>query len=238
MQKKQFNFLKFISCSLILLVCFNVYYFFIYRKVGPFFYIKKIINKPIDDICGAYIYNDLRDEYLYLNKSYENEQLIVFVGDSITKRFNTQEFFKLKNVANRGIYSDTTLGFLNRIETNINFINIDKLFIMIGYNDLKFRTNDEIIDNYIKILSKVKANKIYIQSILPVHSDRKDINERIVELNKLINKLSIDGGFFYIDLHSHFIGHDGGIKSELTRDGTHPNYFGYKLWFTLVRELL
>jgi lysophospholipase L1-like esterase len=238
MPTKQHKLFVFICLFTIILLGFNVHYFFIHRKVGPYFYIQKILNKPIDDIADTDIYKDLSEEYAYLNKITTNEPLIVFVGDSITKRFNISEFAKSKNILNRGIFSDTTQGLLNRINININNININKLFIMIGYNDLKFRTNDEIINNIKKIISVAKAEKIYIQSLLPVISDRNVINERIIIINKQLRKISIDGGCYYIDLHSHFVGNNNGIKTELTRDGTHPNYFGYKLWFSLIEDLL
>ncbi len=109
---------------------------------------------------------------------------------------------------------------------------------MIGYNDLRYRTNVEIIHNIKQILLRSKANQTYIQSLLPVSSDNNEINDRIIALNNQLKTIAIDKGYIYIDLHSHFVSDNNGIKPELTRDGTHPNYFGYKLWFSIIQPLL
>jgi len=58
------------------------------------------------------LYQDLSEEYFYLNKNYDNKKVIVFLGDSITKRFNSDEYFKGTLVLNRGIPFDTTYGVL------------------------------------------------------------------------------------------------------------------------------
>ncbi len=160
------------------------------------------------------------------------------VGDSITKRFNIQEFEGNCAIINRGIFSDTTQGLLNRLETNVNTLDIDKIFVMIGYNDLKFRTNNEIISNIEALLSQFKAKQVYLQSLLPVSADRPDINERIININDQLKKMANGEVIIYIDLHSHFKTSNNYIKPELTRDGVHPNYFGYQLWFSLIEHLL
>jgi len=55
---------------------------------------------------------------------------------------------------------------------------------MIGSNDLKFRQNDEIINNIEKIIKNINANKIYVQSLFPLDKRRKWFNKRILLLNK------------------------------------------------------
>lgn len=223
--------------SLVLLF-FNGYYFFIYRGVGPSYYIQKFLSKPEDNIETTNIYLDLSEEYFYLNQRTNSVSLILFIGDSITKRFHIQEFAAGKNILNRGIFSDTTQGLLNRLNINVNNLRADKLFVMIGYNDLPFRTNAEIVQNIKKILSLSKAERKYVQSLLPVNAERREINERIRSINEQLQKIAIDDGFLYVDLHSHFIDSQHGIRGELSRDGTHLNYFGYRLWFSLIEQLL
>ena len=176
MQLKLNKIVPFIVLLCLILVVFNGYYFFIRRGVGPYFYINKFLYEPTDNIIHTDMYKDLSEEYLNLNKQIFDPK-IVFVGDSITKLFNIREFSGKIEVINRGIFSDTTHGLLNRLEININNLKIEKLFVMIGYNDLIFRTNLEIVHNIKQILLKSKAAQIYIQSLLPVKSDRKEINE-------------------------------------------------------------
>lgn len=162
----------------IALLSFDFYYFFIRRGVGSGYYIKKIIY-PDDTILDSKTYQDLSEEYYVLNKNYGKKEVIVFLGDSITKRFNLEEYFPDLSVLNRGIFNDTSLGVINRLEININNLNIEKIFLMIGYNDLEFRMNTNIIENISNILSKTKSRKIYVQSLLPVNANRKEVNIRI-----------------------------------------------------------
>ena len=136
---------------LAVLLGFNTYYFFIRRGVGLSFYLKKVIEKPIDPILDHPLYQDYKIEYEYLNSTYRGSKYIVFLGDSITARFKLSEYFPHKPLLNRGIFSDTTHGLINRIENNCNNLDVAKCFILIGYNDLKYRTDGEILENYEKI---------------------------------------------------------------------------------------
>lgn len=201
-------------------------------------YFCKILNNKIVNNTRYDQYNYLIEEYKYLNELQTNDKFILFVGDSITKRFNITEFSTSKNILNRGIFSDTTDSLIKRIYININNINIYSLFIMIGYNDLEYHTNEEIVNNIHKILSLVKSEKIYIQSLLPVDHHRKTENERILYINKKLMNIADEEGYFYIDLHKHFTGNTGGIRQDLTTDGIHPNLLGYKLWYSLIEHLL
>ena len=233
--------IRFFSFLFVLATCicfFNVYYFLLKPGVWPDYYVKKLFSEPIDDILNLEVYKDLTDEYNYFNAQHSNKVFIVFVGDSITKRFNIQEFAYDNNILNRGIFFDTTLGLLNRLDQNINNLKIEKLFLMIGYNDLKFRSNDEIVGNIREILLKSKANTKYLFSLLPVKSSRSEDNRRIVYINKHLKQIAKENKYLYIDVHSHFADSSGGINPELTSDGIHPNILGYKKWFLLVGPLL
>jgi len=237
MKKNQHKILIILFLLLLILLSFNFYYFFIRRDVGLYYYVHKILYNSTDKILELDIYKDFREEYFYLNKNYSKPK-IVFVGDSITKRFNIQEFTGNCQIINRGIFFDTTLGLLDRLDANINNLNVDTLFLMIGYNDLLYRTNDDIISNLDLIISKLNANRIYIQSLLPVSSERSDLNDRIIDINKHLKIISSKNNIMFIDLHTHFKTNSNCIRPELTSDGIHPNYLGYKLWFSLVEHLL
>jgi len=239
MEKKHYNISITVLCIIVaFLLSFDFYYFFIRRNVGPDFYLNKLIDKPSDNIIESGIYKDLRNEYQKLNNNYGGKSVIVFVGDSITKRFNTYEFFKNEMILNRGIFSDTTFGLINRLESNINNLQIDKLFIMIGYNDLRHRDNNQIVSNIEKIVRMAKAKTKYVQSILPVDSDRPKANKRIDAVNAKLKESSKTGNYVYIDISTEFKDNAGGIDPKLTRDGVHPNYFGYKLWFSIISDYL
>ena len=239
MKKKYFNIfgvVLFIISSFIII--FNIYYFFIRQNVRYNNYLYQLLNRPSDKILSLETYQDLVEEYKCLNNKYGENLVIVFAGDSIIKRFNTEEFIHEVNVLNRGIYFDTTYGLLNRLNSNINNVNIDKLFIMIGYNDLGYRSNNEIVDNIRKIVRISKANKKYIQSVLPVHSAKKGENNRIDSINHILKENAKKDNYIYIDINSIFKDSQGGINIKLSRDGIHPNYYGYQLWYSIIKEYL
>lgn len=80
----------------------------------------------------------------------ERNTNIVFLGDSITARFEWQEYFSDLVVANRGIDSDVTEGVLNRLDTVENQ-HPQKIFLMIGINDIMHKLPlDTSMQNYKK----------------------------------------------------------------------------------------
>jgi lysophospholipase L1-like esterase len=221
-----------------LLVC-NIYYFFTRRGVGPSFYFNRVFSSPTDPVLlPDAMYIDQMEEYCTLNEKQKGRSVIVFLGDSITKRFNLQEYIPDTFILNRAIFSDTTAGVLNRLNNNLNTLDIDKLFIMIGYNDLKYRSNSDILHNMSAILSKSTARKIYVQSILPVSASWRDINVRITELNRDLKKLCIEHNYYFIDLHSHFLNSNLGLSPRFSRDGIHPNAEGYALWSDVIKPMI
>jgi len=202
---------------------------------------KLIINNYFykkDDILENPIYLDMSEEYLYLNSKNLKKNNIVFVGDSLTRRFQINEFGENINVVNRGIFFDTTYGLMNRIDKNINNLDIDKLFIMIGINDIQYREDDEIIFNIKKIIEMSKAKNIIIQSLLPVGENKKKYKSRILSINNKLMELSVKKGCIYLDLYSFFIEDNNNINQSYTRDGIHLNYYGYKRWFDLVQPIM
>ena len=203
-----------------------------------FFYFNLSKVKSDREITDSTYYLDLSEEYYYLNNQYKDIFLTVFVGDSITKRFNINEFSSHNDILNRGIFSDTTQGLLQRYNNNISNLRINKLFILIGHNDLIRRVDELIINNILAIAAKSKAKETYVQSILPVSQDKKKMNKRIIYINNRLKAQSTSSGYIYIDLHSQFIKGDLGINPKFTRDGIHPNYSGYQLWFSIIEPFL
>lgn len=213
---------------LAVLLGFNTYYFFIRRGVGLSFYLKKVIEKPIDPILTHPLYKDYRTEYEYLNSNYQGSNYIVFLGDSITARFKVNEYFPHKKVLNRGIFSDTTCGVLERVEDNCNNLDIAKCFVLIGYNDLKYRTDGKILENYEKILTILKADELYVMSLLPVSPKYEAFMQRIPQLNQRIKEIASKYGCTYVDISTKFIDSDGYMRKEFSTDGVHPNKDGYR----------
>lgn len=161
---------------------------------------------------------------------------IVMLGDSITYGANWNELFN-KNIINRGIGSDTTLGFLNRME-HIYKLNPKKVFIMGGINDLGrgFKVS-EVMNNYKIILDNLKNKDItpYVQSTL--YTTRKDLNPHVEELNFLLKKYCTENNIIFIDLNKN-LSSEKVLKSEYTYDGVHLNASGYQVWKSEIKNYI
>ncbi|MBT8341806.1 MAG: hypothetical protein HKP58_11315 [Desulfatitalea sp.] len=221
-----------------ILFVFNCYYFFLRRQASPADYISNMLTQPADLIIQQPFYQDMVEEYLLFNLKRPSDNHIVFAGDSITQRFNTEEFFNHDHILNRGIFSDTTVGLLNRIDVNINNIQVEKLFLLIGYNDLKHRGDEAIIRNILSIVNRSKAKTTYVQSLLPVGLNHKNLNARIDLINTILCEKASEYNYVFIDLNFHLKDSRGVMNPKFTRDGIHLNFAGNLLWYTTIKDFI
>lgn len=169
-------------------------------------------------------------------KTNKMDRVTVFIGDSLTELFDLSVFHD-STIINRGICGDFSYGVLQRVD-EIARHNPSKIFIEIGINDIreevplsKTISNYESIVNYLR--QKLPDAKIFIQSDLPT-SDQC-VNDRVLELNRLLIELSRNYKVEYIDLHSHFV-REQSINPALTTDGVHLNESGYQIWYDVIRK--
>lgn len=171
---------------------------------------------------------------------------IIFLGNSITDIGEWAEIWQNPKVKNRGISGDNTFGVLARLD-EVTSSKPDKIFLMIGINDIAKGTPDSlIIANHKKIYQRIKIaspkTKIYAQSILPTNADftefkrHQNKDERIRAVNEALKKLCIEMGLTYVDLYSRFLGADGKMNKQYTNDGLHINGYGYMLWKKILQE--
>ena len=174
----------------------------------------------------------------------DTDNEIIMVGNSITDQGLWTELFNDLRVKNRGIGGDDTEGILERLD-EITASQPDKIFIMIGTNDLaKLKTVNEILNNYRTILDRIAADspdtKVHIQSVLPtedaVHTTRK--NTDIMAINKELEKIADQRGLVYIDLFTPFATEENKLNKEYSIDGLHLNGEGYLLWKELIDEYI
>ena len=165
---------------------------------------------------------------------------IVFVGDSITARFEWDEYFTDYTVANRGIDSDVTEGLLNRLDT-ITCQTPEKIFLMIGINDIRQGIPaDTTLANYEAILDALTTSlpdcQIYVQSILPVHTSTGIDNSDVQRLNESLKALAERKGLVYLDIYSAVA--DENNNFTYTVDGVHPTGDGYAIWTAIIEDVL
>ena len=165
---------------------------------------------------------------------------IVFVGDSITARFEWDEYFTDYTVANRGIDSDVTEGILHRLDTIVSQTP-EKIFLMVGINDIRQGISPEAtLTNYEKILDELMTAlpdcQIYLQSVLPVHTSTGIDNRDVQSLNASLKALAESKGLSYLDIYSAVV--DSENNFTYTVDGVHPTGEGYSIWTGIVEEEL
>lgn len=168
---------------------------------------------------------------------------ILLIGDSITYGFLSPELLPEYEVKNVGVSGDSTLETLNRI-TNAWFEpNPEYVFICIGTNDLaRERSNSEILKNISQIIGKIPITigkeKIYLTPLFPTRNNEPRPNERIVEFNSQLEKLSKELGVGFFNLHPHFVDELSKLKKEYTDDGLHLTEFAYEAWADILRKFL
>lgn len=179
-------------------------------------------------------YSLLRRRYVEENRTITGP-VVVFVGDSLTFKLSLDRLAFPRSV-NRAIKGDTTVGVLSRLDDNVSGLVVECLFLMIGYNDLKFRSNEEILKNIGNIVTRVKAGRIVLQTVLPIDSRRRWFNKRIVDLNASIRlRYSKAGTVEVLDLYPKFESPDGnGIRESLAVDGVHLSRDGYRIWESCI----
>lgn len=219
----------------------KIIYFFILllTSFSGFTQTKEIIDSSYNN----WYYQQRMDLYENLEvKKYD----IVFLGNSITERGEWHELLPGKMVANRGIGGDNTFGILARME-NVISLQPEKLFILIGINDLgRGLPVDVVANNYKIMISNLKAalpkTSIYVQGVLPLNQEvlkydyLKDKEQAIKELNGKIQQLAEKEKLTYINLHPLFADEDGQLKEKWTSDGIHLTPVAYSYWVEFLKE--
>ncbi|GGC13945.1 sialate O-acetylesterase [Parapedobacter defluvii] len=175
-----------------------------------------------------------------------SENDIIFLGNSITFWGNWTEMLNNRYVRNRGIPGDITYGVLERLPY-IAEGHPDRIFIMIGINDLARNIPDRVIlTNYRRMIRIIKEispkTKIYFHTLLPTNESFEKLKshygkaKHILDINAELKMLGTNESIQVIDLYKYFVGSDGRLKSVYTWDGVHLTAAGYRLWLDILKE--
>lgn len=120
----------------------------------------------------------------------------------------------------------------------------DKIYIMLGINELGWSKTKTFHDQYAKLIDRVREDhpeaKIVLQSIPPV-SARQEAkktyvnNARIADYNGVIKDLAEEKQCYFLDVAACLTGGDGLLPKELNFDGIHLNPAGCRLWLNYLR---
>jgi lysophospholipase L1-like esterase len=194
--------------------------------------------------------NRYKDENFIIGSPAENENRIVFMGNSITEGWMqiNPEFFECKPYINRGISGQTTPQMLVRFRQDVVNLKPKAVVILAGTNDIAGNTGpstlEMIEDNIASMVEIAKANniKVLLCSVLPAfdYPWKPGLNpaEKIVELNKWIKKYCEENDLIYVDYFTSMADDRNGLKKEYSEDGVHPNKEGYKVMSSIIVKYL
>jgi lysophospholipase L1-like esterase len=190
---------------------------------------------------------DFGERYLYaaadraLPPPAPGEQRVVFLGDSITDRWNLAGSFPGKPYVNRGIGSQVTAQMLLRFHQDVVALQPAAVVILAGINDvqgfLQQETAEQIETNYEAMADMADRHgiKLVFGSILPVddYTDaaRNVIAERHPEelraINAWLRQFCAQRGYVYADYYGVLADGRGMMARGLSEDGVHPLDAGY-----------
>ena len=183
----------------------------------------------------------------------EQDENIVFFGDSITEGYNVKEFYDEFRVVNSGISGNITEDLINRIDRDLYNYNPSTVIIQIGTNDIRASIKDEdIIKNLKTIIKGIRKNRknasILIESIYPINREMdeeywKDVNpdynnKHIIKINNEIKELCKKEHIRYIDIYSKLLDDNKNLKEVYSKDGLHLTDLGYYKVTKLIKEYL
>lgn len=175
----------------------------------------------------------------------------VMLGNSITEGgYDWNEKLGTKNVVNRGISSDVTMGVYKRLNTILPY-HPAKIFLKIGINDVsKDIPTDTIVGRIKRIIERIRKEspktKLYVHSLLPIREATgrwrllKGKTDVVPEVNhKLEQMVRQFPDVTYINLFPLFTEPGTNIlREELTKDGLHLSEQGYKVWTEVLKKYL
>lgn len=178
------------------------------------------------------------------------EQRVVLFGDSITEGW-AQYFatmFPGKPYIGRGISGQTTPQMLVRFRQDVVALRPAVVVILAGTNDIAGNTGpstlEMIEDNIVSMAEIARANGIAVvlASVLPVldYPWKRGLfpAQKIVQLNARLRRYAGLNGGVYLDYHTAMAEPHMGMRTDLARDGVHPNEAGYRVMAPLLEKAI
>ncbi|MDR2285090.1 MAG: GDSL-type esterase/lipase family protein [Sphingobacterium sp.] len=207
-----------------------------------------VVNGQVTtSIDSNYVFSGYTERLDQYRKMPTLKGAIIFLGNSLTDAGKWNDIAPELPILNRGISGDISYGVLARLDEVLRH-QPQKLFLMIGVNDLKRGVpTSNIIQNYERIVHRVQKEspktKIYLNSILPI------LPEKLIESFKAVNNADIailnDGlkqlasshkNIQFVNLHQVVADNKGNLRAEITPDGIHLEVAAYVSVVNYLRE--
>ena len=184
---------------------------------------------------------------LFAERREQDQDAIVFVGDSITEGWTTLErdFADLGvKVANRGIGGDTTPNLIHRLQEDVLALNPRALVVTIGTNDLGENTSPKQIANNLRVLHRrirdAVPNIPLAWCLVMPRQGGAMYPSRIRELNGYITEMvRTDQNATVVDTFTPLALPDGSSNPEAyVPDRLHLNERGYAIWRDTLKPVV
>ena len=186
-------------------------------------------------------------------ETYTDFKTAAFIGDSITlgiKEYSAAEC--------AGVFATNGMGTANALSIKVTVgseklalvdalrkVKPQRVYIMLGANDLTWITDSQMSVNYGKLLDTLKTAypdaRYYAQSIFPVSAayEKKTgvTNGRIDSLNLIIASSCTDRGVGYLNVAPTLKGGDGKLLGDAAADGFNIKSAYYKKWLEALLKL-
>lgn len=204
--------------------------------LGPFR--QQLVPSLMQDFGERYLYAEANRK---LGPPKAGEQRVVFLGDSITDRWDLAASFPGKPYVNRGIGSQVTSQMLLRFHQDVVSLRPTAVVILAGVNDiqgfLQQETPEQIETNWEAMADLADRHGIAVVfgSLLPVNNyteQAKDVlkerqPETLRALNAWLRQFCATRGYAYADYAAALVDANGLMQRPLTEDGVHPLTAGY-----------
>lgn len=165
------------------------------------------------------------------DKKLKENVKIVFFGDSRVQEGNWDQLLGRNDVINSGFRGFTSSHLRWIVKESVLDYNPEICFIEVGVNDLGAGIPMQRIQLNIKsLMDTLQVNNILpvIQSV--IYQENNPNSKRMIDsLNCFIETFCKENGIEYLDINSK-LSNSNGLKNEYSKDGTHFNDSGYKVW--------
>lgn len=176
---------------------------------------------------------------------------VVFIGNSITEGWvnNMPNFFTTNNYAGRGISGQTSSQLLLRFRKDVIELKPLLVVLNVGTNDVAENTGEYneafTLGNIASMAQIAEANgiKVILSSVLPATEFNwrptvKNVNVKIVSLNRGIKKLAEEYKLPYLDYHSALKNNNNGLDFAMANDGVHPTLACYEIMADMAHNII
>ncbi len=189
----------------------------------------EVENPPLEYFEDALIIGDSISYFLFQFESKHG-----LLGNPL---FMTRGGCSLLGIQNRS-YNIYYQGQDLSIEDAVAMSGKKKIFLMLGQNDLGYRTIEDTLESYDIILNRILEKspdvEIYIQSVVHEWAETRgnnSRNEKIDLFNAELIRFAEEKGYHYVDIQKYIVDHTGRMAQVYSMDNIiHVNEPGCIIW--------